>query len=306
MDLIRNFTRKSLQQWAKTGRAPGYLHQVVDRYSPHLSAPNLVRRVYQNKKIACNLSDHVQSRIYFFGAYEPIEAFLFTSLIKPDSHIVDAGANIGFYSLVSESFLGQQGMIYAFEPVPHNYNQLLKNIELSQSSNIKVFKKGLWNKTEVLEFSLDAEMENNAGSFTLGNVQNAREKVKCEVTTLDSLVQEKQISKVDLIKMDIEGAELMAIEGAQQTIDQFRPSVLMEINQGACQRMNYSSSKIDKIFLQKGYKIFLVNTLPENSGFIESTEKLTQSNVFYISPNDQTRFHQQWDPRKVRKMFARN
>jgi FkbM family methyltransferase len=297
--------RKALQFWAQMGRAPGILHQVVDQHSRKFAEKDpLVRQVYQGNKILCNLNDHVQSRIYFFGAYEPIEAHLFLNLIEPESHVVDAGANIGFYSLLAASQVGERGQVHSFEPVPFNYNQLLKNIEMSQKQNITVHKLGLWNQDETLTFSLDQSMNNNHGSFTAGPVGQTHNQVECPVTRLDRLLQEGTIKKVDLVKMDIEGAELMALQGALNTIDQFESSFLMEINQGACQAMGYESTQIDEIFLKRGYKIFLVNTRPEDSGFIKSTQDIRQSNVFYISPKDMGRFTTTWNPRQVRRKFA--
>ncbi|MCJ8277115.1 MAG: FkbM family methyltransferase [Bdellovibrionales bacterium] len=125
---MKSLVRKLLRLWAKTGVAPGLLHQYVDQKSSSLHEKPLLKKVYGNNKILCDLRDHVQSRIYFMGAYEPIEAYLFMDLIKPDMHIVDAGANIGFYSLLAASKVSDRGHVFSFEPIPSNYEQFESNI----------------------------------------------------------------------------------------------------------------------------------------------------------------------------------
>lgn len=301
---MKSLLRYLLRLWAKIGVAPGILHQWVDQYSQTLHVPNLKRSVIGKNVIQCNLKDHVQSRIYFLGAYEPIEAFLFMELIKPDMHIIDAGANIGFYSLIASSKLSERGKVFSFEPVPSNYEQLEYNIKKSNNSKIEVIKMGLWNKEDTLKFSLDETHSDNHGSFTAGKVTNSSQYFECPVNSLDSLLDNETIPKVDLIKMDIEGSELFALQGAIKSIESYKPTILMEINKFACNSFGYSSTEIDSLLLPLGYKIFKVESLPENSGYMDSTESITQSNVFYISPKDQQRFKDQWDYKKIKKMFA--
>lgn len=304
MNLSKKIFRSFLYQWAQIGIAPGYLHQIVDQYANQLHSHNLKRSIRGQSIIDCDLRDHVQSRIYFFGAYEPIEAYLFCQLIKPGMTIIDAGANIGFYSLLASSYLGEKGKVFAFEPVPANYKKLESNIEQSQKKNIEVIKMGLWHKLDTLTFSLSDDMQDNQGSFTASETNSSGEKFSCPVVTLDQLVAEERIPQVDLIKMDIEGAELFALQGAQNTIEKYQPSFLMEINQEACDAFSYPSQAIDELLLPLGYKIFRVSSLPENSGFVESTKDISRANVFFLNQEDQKRFLKNWNYKEIKKYFS--
>ena len=306
MIITKNIIRKFLRLWARIGVAPGYLHQIVDRYSTWLYTKPLTRKIAGGGKILCDLRDHVESRIYFFGAYEPIEAYLFCQLIRPDMHIVDAGANIGFYSLLASSRLSTRGKVFSFEPIPSNIEKLKLNIQRSHKPKIKVIEKGLWNKKEVIKFSLAQEFIGNEGSYSASRTKGAKHSFNCPVEPLDAFIDSEEIPKVDLIKMDIEGAELFALKGAKNLIQNQLPSILIEINQDACKKFNYNTEKIDKFLLPLGYKIFRIESLPSLSGYIESTSNLKQSNVFFVSPKDQSRFKCDWNYKKIKKEFAKS
>lgn len=307
---MKTFFIKSIRQflrwWAKKGIAPGILHQIVDQHAAKLHTKPLLRQISGRNYLFCDLRDHVESRIYFFGAYEPIEAFLFCSLVQPDMHIVDAGANIGFYSLLLSSKLSDRGRVFAFEPVPVNLEKLKSNIAQSGRTKIDVIENGLWDKEDTLKFSLDSAHGDNAGSYTAGKTDEEGIAFECPVRSMDSYLDDGTIPKVDLIKMDIEGAELFALKGAAQVLDLYQPTILMEINQQACARFGYRSEEIDNILLPKGYKIFRIESLPQNSGFIESTKNIIQSNVLFLSPKDLDRFQPSWDYKKVKRAFANN
>ena len=286
------------------GMAPGYLHQIVDKYAGQLHTKSLPRKIRGESSITCDLRDHVQSRIYFFGAYEPIEAYLFCKLIRPNMHIIDAGANIGFYSLLASSYLSQEGQVFAFEPVPKNYEKLDKNIQQSQKHNIQVIKKGLWHEEDTLTFSLSDDMQDNIGSFTASKTSSSSHQFQCPVTTLDKLVEEKTIPKVDLMKMDIEGSELFALQGAKSTLETHKPSILMEINQEASQGFNYGPEAIEDILMPLGYKIFKVSSLSHDSGFVKTTKDIQRANVFFLNPEDQARLPTKWDYKAIKSYFA--
>ncbi len=289
--------------WAKSLIAPGIIHSLVDKYAHLLNEKNLSQTLLGANKVQCNLKDHVQSRIYFFKAYEPIEAYLLLMLIKEDSVFIDAGANVGFYSLVTSTKLSSNGHVFAFEPVPSNRKQLNQNIKLSDNKKITVVERGLWFEKDTLSFSLDETHKNNHGSFTAASNLQTTLQVPAHVDTLDHLANQLGIKKIDYIKMDIEGSELFALQGAMNIIRKFKPTILIEINQDACHKMGYSSQEIDKLLLPLEYKIFQVNSLSQNSRFIDSTSEITQGNVFFLNTEDQKRILQEWDYKAVKRYF---
>jgi FkbM family methyltransferase len=301
---MKIIVRFFLHLWAKILIGPGYLYLFLEKYGHHLSNKPLTRELKNGKKIICDLSDEVQQQIYFFAAYEPIESYILTSLINEDSIVIDAGANIGFYTLMMSSHVGVKGEVHSFEPVKETFLKLSKNIDLSDGvDRITLNNKGLWHKDETLTFSLRPDMTNNIGSYSAGSIENKVNTVECEVITLDDYILKNNIERLDIIKIDIEGAELRAFEGAKKSIEKFRPLILMEVLASACEQFGYSSSDICDFFTDLDYKFFELATTFEKSGFITSFEHIDQSNVIAIPGETPDILKTAWDYKKIKSYY---
>lgn len=234
-------------------------------------------------KMNCDLRDHVQQKIYFFGVYEPLEMFLFNSCINPGDFVIDAGANVGIYTLNLATSVGENGKVFSFEPVPDNFQALSQNLQLSGSpKQVHIYNQALWNKKEILEFSLAAEHSTNVGSFTTGKVQDAIKQIKCQAIKLDDFIAENNIKHFNALKMDIEGAEKFAIQGSLESIKKFRPIVCMEINRSACEKMGYDPRDLIEPFLTLDYKIFFIAGRLNESQWINDVENIKQGNILLI------------------------
>src|SRR5215831_10836434 len=122
--LIRFF----LRIWSKYPKAPGYFSRVVERWGGRLAEKTLEGRLFNGMLMSCNIKDHIQRQIYFRGAYEPIETYLFWLLLRPGMVVIDGGANVGQYTLVAAGAVGERGEVHAFEPVLTNFEQLSKHV----------------------------------------------------------------------------------------------------------------------------------------------------------------------------------
>ena len=122
--------------------------------------------------------------------------------------LIDAGANIGAFTLYSYLANPRIEKFYLIEPDEENCIFLEKNMKLNGINNYEIIKKGLWNKKGVLEFFIN----NKAGEHSLFdyNLDDNIKKVLINVDTLDNIINEYNIENIDLIKMDIEGAEINA------------------------------------------------------------------------------------------------
>lgn len=147
--------------------------------------------------------------VYAFD-YEPETGLIFKQLIKPGMTVVDIGANVGYYTLLAAKLLDGKGKVYAFEPDPANYVLLKKNI--------------LSNKLEKLAepFNLavgSVEKKNNffigrsTGSSLFKVPDSSEETVSVELIPLDKFFRERNWPAVNLIKIDVEGAESFVLEG---------------------------------------------------------------------------------------------
>ena len=171
--------------------------------------------------------DVMTPEILAYNCHEPAETELILSHVQVGMTFLDIGANVGYFSLLASKKLTAQGKIYAFEPEPRNYAVLTKNITLNSAFNVMPVSKALSNHKGFSSFFLD---QGNFGAHTFSalNIQTRNEtSIQVEVTTLDDVVREMGIH-VDFIKMDVQGAEGLVLEKAEETLKRHRPKILME------------------------------------------------------------------------------
>ncbi|WP_165453912.1 FkbM family methyltransferase [Hyunsoonleella flava] len=140
--------------------------------------------------------------------------------IEKDNVVFDAGANEGALSIIYSQKVGVRGKVFSFEPDSVNTGLLKKNLDLNtEVENIDVVKKGLWNKSETLQF-FEA---GNVGSSIFYEDEKSKQ-VTIQGISIDDFVELQNLNKLDFIKMDIEGAEIKALEGAVKTIEKLKPN----------------------------------------------------------------------------------
>ncbi len=155
------------------------------------------------------------SAYIFEGPYEIDEVKL-----EEGDFIIDAGANIGLFSILASQRVGETGQVFAFEPIREAQEILKKNIVFNQIDNINIIPEALGSNNSVIEF-VKLETLGQSSGFVRGNFP--KEKVK--QVTLDYFVKKNRVKKVDFIKADIEGMEREMIKGAEQTIKKFKPKI---------------------------------------------------------------------------------
>ena len=149
-----------------------------------------------------------------------------TIKVNQGDFVIDGGACWGDTSLYFADKVGAKGKVYAFEFVKDNLTILKKNIDLNKhlENRIELVENALWDISgEVLEFSP------RGPSTWLGVVKKNVIAQQASTLTIDDLVEEKRIPKIDFIKMDIEGSELPALIGAKKTIQEFKPKLAISI-----------------------------------------------------------------------------
>jgi FkbM family methyltransferase len=143
--------------------------------------------------------------------------------------VFDVGANIGQYTLLAARRVGPQGQVHAFEPTPHVIAQLRHNVALNQLGNVRI------NPVAVSDHSGKATLYyfegTDAGENTIMDAAGGTACGTVPTVTLDDYVAERGLRRVDVIKMDIEGAELLALQGASDLLSgENAPLLLMEVH----------------------------------------------------------------------------
>jgi FkbM family methyltransferase len=131
--------------------------------------------------------------------------------IKEGDVIVDAGAYLGHFTVYAAKRVGNTGKVVAFEADPSVYRMLLRNLKLNNLTNVIAINQGVWSHETELPF----DSRGNASQIVADGEQMKTMVRKIRVTSLDAELQRLGLPSADLIKMDIEGAELAAVQGAR-------------------------------------------------------------------------------------------
>lgn len=140
------------------------------------------------------------------GTWDPHTTRLLPSWISPGDTVLDIGAHIGYYTLLFAKLVGERGKVYAFEPEPSNFKLLQKNVEANSYENVVLEPKAVSSQKGKLPLYVD---NIGSGGHSLEDFSEGRSSLEVEVLRLD----EYPLTRVDFIKMDIEGHESKALDG---------------------------------------------------------------------------------------------
>ena len=209
-------------------------------------------------QFACSPQSDLFHRIISDGQYEPAMAELLRKHLVPTRDFVDVGANIGFYSVLAAKVL-TTGRVLAFEPNPAAHRRLNDNLSRNHvADRVEVFQ-GLASDCEgEAELHLIEGMEeySSMGQIIHRSVKDqAKTSTIAASTTVDQLVSRFELSPA-VIKIDVEGAEQLVINGALETLRRFRPVVIAECSRALLSPMGATPEAIIAGFEDLGYLVF--------------------------------------------------
>lgn len=229
-----------------------------------------------------NPSNYPDQCILLDGAFEKESTYFIKNYCKQGMVCLDVGANFGYYSVLIAKLVQETGSVLSFEPSSIFRSRLIANIQLNNFKNITTFDIGLSDKREILEIyigSQTATMHWIDGED--GQLSPMKEKIDLE--TLDNVIKERSISRIDFIKVDIDGHEYRFLQGAIETIRQFKPVILLEVN-----NMHYWKAGVDifdfyELVIKLGYNIYRDGDLKNISSLEEflpnACDYSTSSNI---------------------------
>lgn len=174
-------------------------------------------------RMLVNPADTVIARaLLTHGEYSPGEVDLFRAILSPGSVVVDAGANIGCFTLVFAQCVGPTGTVFAFEPQRLIFQLLCANLALNGVTCVHARQHGLGaERSEMTVPDIDYELPNNFGALPL---RTAGRGERVAIETIDAL----ELADCALIKADVQGMERAVLQGAAQTIARCRPILYLE------------------------------------------------------------------------------
>lgn len=235
--------------------------RLVKHFLPALRkhGKNMGERVIQTRygfQYKADLGDWLGQYVYLTGVYEPPTARVIAELLKPGDTFIDVGANSGFFTLLASRRVGEAGRVLSFEPVPSMRKRLLENISLNDMSNIRVHDVAISNAEGLLP--LFEGPEGHKGTSSLRHLDNSAATIEVKTLPLDTFGE--VLPAVKLVKIDVEGAEHLVLEGMTNIFDRHHPYMVIEITDEYLNAFGHTAIQLANHLTGRGYRMYAIRS----------------------------------------------
>lgn len=206
--------------------------------------------------------DSIGNAIFKNGCYEKETVELINHLLEPGMVVIDAGAHIGQYTILFSKLVTTTGRVYSFEPDPDTFIQLLENIEINNANNVVVNNFALSDLAGTGTLFISDSSRIPGGSSLKPQKGFDGGKVDVKIITLDEYAKNIGLNRLDLIKADIEGAELLLLKGGEGLINKFKPLIIMELSSHLTLPFGYKKEDVYNMLISQGYFIYKIEKFP--------------------------------------------
>ena len=224
-----------------------------------------------------DLGEGIDFAIYLLGAFERSSIRAYSRLIKPGAVVIDVGANIGAHTLPFAHLVGPAGHVLAFEPTTYAFNRLQRNLALNPPLALRVSAC----QAMLAAQSGDLPDLDLYARWPLRHAPEARHSTHlgiaastdgAEVVALDDWIARHDISRIDFMKIDVDGHECRILRGAVKTLSKFRPSLLIEFMPYGLEEAGSSLDELVEILTDLHYSFFRVpdlTALPNTTSLLQ-------------------------------------
>jgi FkbM family methyltransferase len=244
---------------------------------------------HHGSRVNLDLRDDGGKAVYIGGCIEPNEMAALDKILRPGMTFVDVGANMGLFTLLASGCVGADGLVWAFEPSARELKKLSANIVLSGAKNVRTHAAALLDRAGAATLSVASEEHSGQNTLGSGFVYDisleARESV--ETARLDDLAED--IGRpIDVLKVDVEGAELAVLRGAKETLTAQRPVLMVELLPAALALCGSSGDELLSFLQQLDYKIRFFDAATGRPGAPGATPP--SDNFLALPAEKETRF----------------
>ena len=180
------------------------------------------------------LPEEVSTRIWRWRYFEEDVCLFMLNFLKKGMTFVDVGAHFGFFTLLGGYLVGSNGQVISFEPTPRTYHNLKKNVvDFSRCENVALCNCAAGSTESFTTFYdygiFNCGYNSSNGARKKGSPIDVKEEFKVKIRKVDNVLKEKNVKKVDFIKIDAESSESDVLKGVQGTLTRDKPFVLLEV-----------------------------------------------------------------------------
>lgn len=198
--------------------------------------------------------------IYFYGAFRPNVSKMLNRMLRPGQVAFDIGSNIGMHAMIMANRVGPTGRVHVFEPDPHPLGRLRANMHLNGLDNVTLNQAAVSSRTETRQLFLHDDTIGNFANASLqaANVGRSTKAIDMKVWSLDDYVEANPIQRLDAIKLLAQGEEWNALQGAQKTIERFKPKIFFLWEPSYWARQSLCLMDAVRFFKERGYMTYQI------------------------------------------------
>ena len=194
-----------------------------------------------------------------YGEFEATEMRFAQNLLRAGMTVLDVGAHHGLYTLLLSKKVGRSGRVVAFEPSPRECHRLEKHLRFNRCSNVHLERSAVGSEPGEADLFLVDGFQDWCNSLRPPALPDPTYTVPVRVRRIDDVLCEQHVSKVDFIKLDVEGGELAALNGATRLLHgESRPAILAEVQDIRTLPWGYPAREIIQFLIRMDYRWFAI------------------------------------------------
>ncbi|MEM6579681.1 MAG: FkbM family methyltransferase [Pseudomonadota bacterium] len=206
-------------------------------------------------RFKADLGDWLGQHIFLTGAYEPPTAKVIEAIVSSGDTFIDAGANAGFFTLLGSRQVGPKGKVIAFEPLPSMRERIKAGMKLNSVENVSLEALALSDQQGTV--LLHEGPDGHKGISSLRKIDQSVGAVAVKTAPLDSF--ESGLDGLKLIKIDVEGAEQLVLNGMQRIIQRYHPFIVIEVTNEYLSAFGHDAVQLAQTLTSAGYRMFEIS-----------------------------------------------
>jgi len=208
---------------------------------------------------------------YFESDYEADNYAFLEQQLKPGMHVIDIGAHIGLFSVVSSQLTGKNGKIVCIEPTPGSMAVLNKMLRLNHCDNVIPTQAAVSDKEGTATFYISTIEGSNSNSLVKNKSDDVKKPYEVRLVTIDGIVAEFSLHP-SIIKIDAEGAELDVLKGGLKTFSSVKPVLILGLHPQFIINKGDSLDRIWELLISQNYTIKYHGHVMDKASFCNKTD----------------------------------